>query len=279
MARLSLRYGGAMLSGLRFLIASPFVIALMLITGGLNDLERSTMGTVTAIVLSACIGYGIGDTVYVRALPRVGLQRLAPTATALWVGLSAIGGVVLFDEPASWWLALGGAGVVIGTYLVVAARSRGIAIGSGEGHLGTIPTVGVVVSVASAWAVATLLLAAGQGEMDALAIAALRIPAGGMTIAFVLMVSSRGEVLRHLPSRADLPLVLGLGVLGTAVGSLLYIFAITEAGVARSTILNSTSPLMVVPLAMYFLGERPTALTAIGTAVCLAGTLLVVALG
>ena len=279
MARLSTRYGGAMLSGLRFLIASPFVLVLMVATGGLGDLQRSTPGAVAAIVVSAGVGYGIGDTVYVRALPRVGLQRLAPTATALWVGLSAIGGVLLFEEQASWWLALGGAGVVLGTYLVVAARSRGISIESGAGHLGTPATVGVVVMVASAWAAATLLLAAGQGQMNALSIAAVRIPAGGLTIAFVLLASSRGEVLRRLPSRPDLPLVLALGVLGTAVGSLLYIYGITEAGVARSTILNSTSPLIVVPLSMYFLGERPTALTAIGTAVCLAGTLLVVALG
>ncbi len=279
MARLAENYSGAVLSALRFLIASPFVIALMLATGGLDDLARSAPITVAAIVLSACIGYGIGDTAYVRALPRVGLQRLAPTATALWVGLSAVGGVLLFDERMSWGLAFGGVAVVLGTYLVVAARSRDTVIGTQGAHVGALATVAVVATVASAWAIATLLLAAGQGDLEAIAIAAVRIPSGGLVIALVLVVTSRGEVLTRLPSRADLPLVLALGVLGTALGSVLYIFAITEAGVARSTILNSTSPLMVVPLAMCFLKERPTALVAVGTMVCLVGTLLVVAFG
>ena len=72
---------------------------------------------------------------------------------------------------------------------------------------------------------------------------------------------------------------LGLAVGGTAVGSVLYIYAVTTAGAARAVILNSTSPLMVVPLSMYFLKERPTPAVVLGTAFCLAGTLMVIALG
>lgn len=44
-------------------------------------------------------------------------------------------------------------------------------------------------------------------------------------------------------------------------------------------ILNSTSPLMVVPLSMYFLGERPTRLIGAGTALCVLGTLVLMAFG
>ena len=44
-------------------------------------------------------------------------------------------------------------------------------------------------------------------------------------------------------------------------------------------ILNSTSPLMVVPLSMLFLGERPTPRVGLGTVFCLAGTMIVVAAG
>ncbi len=279
MARLSARYGGAVLSSLRFLIASPLVIALMLVTGSGSQLTEAAPRTLGLIALSACIGYGIGDTAYIQALPRVGLQRMAPTTTALWVALSAGGGVLLLDEPAGWALVAGGVAVVAGTYLIVAARAGAMPGPNDLERLGTLPTLGVLIAVASAWAAATLLLAGGRGDLGAFAVSAVRIPAGGLVIAVTAIAASRGAVFRRLPSAADLPLVLALGVGGTAVGSVLYIYAVAEAGAARAVILNSTSPLMVVPLSMYFLGERPTALVGAGTALCVLGTLLVIALG
>lgn len=279
MARLSLRYSGAVISGMRFLIASPFVIGLMLLAGSPGQLAEASWSTIGAIVASACIGYGVGDTMYVSSLPLVGLQRLSPTATELWVAMSAAGGVLLLHEPASWVLILGGAAVVLGVYLVVAGRVQLVPTANGTRQLGTVATINVLLLVSGCWSIATLLLAAGRGNLDALAIGAIRIPAGGITIAVAATIASRGAVLRHFPTRDDFPLLAAIGIGGTAVGSLLYIYAIAEAGVARATILNSTSPLMVVPLSMAFLGERPTALVGLGTAVCLIGTLLVVAYG
>lgn len=279
MARLSARYGGAVLSGMRFLIASPFVIALLLVTGGVEELRSAPAPVLLAIIASACIGYGIGDTMYVRALPRVGLQRMSPTATALWVAMSATGGVLLLDEPAGWDLVLGGGAVVIGTYLVVTGQVRTLPDPDGPQRLGPLATVSVLLVVSGAWAAATLLLAGGRGDLGPVATGALRIPSGGLVIALVATAATRGEVLHRLPSRRDLPLVFALGLIGTAVGSLLYIYALAEAGAARAVILNSTSPLMVVPLSILFLGERPTRLVGLGTAFCLAGTLIVVAAG
>ncbi len=279
MARLSLRYGGAVLSGLRFLIASPIVIGLMLVTDGAHELAEASHWTILVIALSACVGYGIGDTVYVQVLPRVGLQRMAPTTTALFVALSASGGVLLLKEPVGWSLVLGGLLVVAGTYVIIAARSEAVPDPSGPQRLGPVSTVGVLLLVSGAWATATLLLAGGRGDLGAFAVSSVRIPAGGLTIALVATLASRGAVLHRLPTKADLPLVLALGVGGTAIGSVLYIYAVAEAGAARAVILNSTSPLMVVPLSMYLLGERPTPLVGAGTALCLLGTLLVIAIG
>lgn len=277
MARLSTRYGGAVLSGLRFLIASPLVIALMLATGGASELTDAAPRAIGAIALSAAIGYGIGDTTYVQALPRVGLQRMAPTTTALFVASSAIGGVLLLDEPAGWALLAGGAGVVAGTYLIVRARVERLPEPGAPRRLGLATTALVLAVVAGCWTTATLLLAGGRGDLSALPISAVRIPAGGLTIALGATIASRGAVVRRLPSKADLPLMLAMGLGGTAIGSVLYIYGVTEAGAARAVILNSTSPLMVVPLSMYLLGERPTRLIGIGTALCVLGTLVLVA--
>lgn len=278
MAQLSARYAGAILSGLRFLIAAPLVVGLMLLTGGAAELARAEPHTIALVALSACVGYGIGDTIFVQALPRIGLQRMAPTTTALFVALSAIGGVFLLDEPAGWALAAGGCAVVAGTYLVVAARVETVGEVASP-NAGLLPTIAVLLAVAGAWAAATLLLAGGRGDLGALAAGAVRIPAGGLTIALVATAVYRGRIVQRLPAASDMPLMLALGVGGTAVGSVLYIYAVAEAGAARAVILNSTSPLMVVPLSMYFLQERPTRAIGLGTALCLAGTLAVIAFG
>jgi drug/metabolite transporter (DMT)-like permease len=276
MAQLSVRYRGAVLSGLRFLIASPCIIALALITGSLAGIGQAPWTAIAAVVGSAVIGYGIGDTTYVAALPRVGLQRMAPTSTALWVALSAAGGALVFGEALHPALLVGGAAVIAGTYLVIRGRSGQVRPGTVSRAPGALATLVLIVAVAGAWTVATLLLAFGRGSLGAVATAAMRIPIGALAVAAISTVTHKNPALRSWPMRADVPLLLAIGILGTAVGTLLYIYSVGVIGVARATILNSTSPLMVVPLSMLFLGERLTLLVGAGTALCVVGTLVVI---
>ncbi len=279
LASLGAKYGGAVLSGLRFLIAAPFAIVLLFATGEDAAVRAAPAAVILAIIGSAVVNYLIGDTMYVRALPRVGLQRMSPTATALWVAFSTVGGILILGEPAGIDLLLGGGTVIIGIYLVVSGQVTRLADASGPSRLGPLPTLAIVAAVAGSWAASTLLIAGGRGDLGAIAVNAIRIPAGGLMIATVATIATRGKVLRRLPERRDLPLVLGVGVLGTALGSLAYVYAVAEAGAARAVILNATSPLMVVPLSMGFLGERLTERIAVGTVFCLVGTLIVVATG
>jgi drug/metabolite transporter (DMT)-like permease len=67
-----------------------------------------------------------------------------------------------------------------------------------------------------------------------------------------------------------------IGIASTLLGSLLYVYAVGEAGAARTTILNAASPMMALPLSILFLKEPFTRSIAIGTAICVAGILLVV---
>lgn len=277
LARLGTKYNGAMLSGLRFLIASPVVIALLFIAGDANVLWYAPLTAILAVVASACMNYAIADTMYVRALPRIGLQRMSPPVTGLWVALSTLGGVLILGERASVNLLVGGSLVVAGTYLIVAGRIEGVPDTTAPDRPGPIATLLTMLAVAGGWATSTLLIAGGRGSLDPIAVTALRVPVGGLLIALVLTATTRGDVFRRLPEPRDLPLIFAIGIVGTALGGLAYIYAVAEAGAARAVILNATSPLMVVPLSMLFLGERPSARVGLGTVCCLAGTLIVVA--
>ena len=92
-----------------------------------------------------------------------------------------------------------------------------------------------------------------------------------------MSVATRGAILRRLPQGRDLALITAVGILGTGMGSVLYIFAVAEAGAARAVILNSISPLIALPLSMLVLRERPTGRIGAGTLLCVAGTFIVLA--
>jgi drug/metabolite transporter (DMT)-like permease len=64
------------------------------------------------------------------------------------------------------------------------------------------------------------------------------------------------------------------GVAGTGFGSLLYIYAIQEAGAGRTAVLSALSPLFALPLSAIFLKEPITRWVAVGTVIAVAGILL-----
>jgi drug/metabolite transporter (DMT)-like permease len=273
LARLAGRYDAPILSALRLLIATPLLV-FILIAGGLPRTFDATSLPVYAMVASGLVGYGVGDTAYIRVIARVGVQRLAPTTTAVWVGFSAIGGILLLHEPATWTLLAGGVAIVAGCFLIVRRAVDPLAVVL-PGAWGPARTAAAIVLVAAAWTAATLLLAGSRGDLSAALAGALRIPAGGLAIAFVFTASHRGRVREHLPRGRDLALIAAVGIVGTGIGSWLYIYAVGEAGAARAVLLNATSPVMTLPLAMLVLREPLRRNVAVGATLCIAGTLVV----
>jgi drug/metabolite transporter (DMT)-like permease len=100
-------------------------------------------------------------------------------------------------------------------------------------------------------------------------IAALRFMLGAATLFGILAV--RGGV--RFPPRGDFPIIISVGLLQMLANSTLVIFALRFVPPGRSSVLGYTTPLWVIPLAM-FLGERPTARTLGGTFLGLAGMAL-----
>ena len=274
LARLSGRYDAPVLSSLRLLFATPLLLVFF-VAGpeGTAPPDLSSL-PVLAMVASGLVGYGIGDTTYIRTMSRVRIQRVAPTTTAAWVGISAVGGIIFLGEPAAWSLAVGGAAIVAGCWLIVAKKARETLAAALPGEWGPRRTMLAILVVATAWAAATLLLAAGRGTLTAAAAALVRIPAGGLMLAAVALTTKPGGVVRRVPNGRDLALIAVVGLLGTGLGSWLYIYAVGEAGAARAVILNATSPLAALPLAVIFLGERLTRRVVAGTLLCVAGTVV-----
>lgn len=306
LASLSGRTAPAVLSALRLAFGSFVLLAMLFVTGAAGELRDAGALVFLGLIGSGLLGYAAGDTLYIRALAKVGIQRAFPVVQALFIVLSVLGGIILLDESAGIGLAIGAALVGIGIYLVVtrtavevAGKPVEVAPGGVEaasappavdpsmaepaprrdgwqkrilaGGYWMLPVVGLL------WAAATILLAKSRGDLGAIAAGTLRTPAGAIGLLVFTGMFQRTALTVPFRSFNHIGAIAAAGIFGTALGSLLYVYAVIHAGAARTVVLNATAPLMAVPLAILFLGERFSQRIAVGTVLCVAGVIFVVA--
>lgn len=260
----------------RLTVASPFVALLALTSGQLPALDGAGAEALAAITGSGVLAYAVGDTVYIRALGRYGMAAVFPASMSSFVGLTVLGGTVLLGERVGVGLVLGGLAIVTGVWVLSGDGGRG-ARGTGRGG-GVGGMVAATVATAALWAAATLWLTWGQEGLPPLAVGAIRAPAGAVALAAVALAADRRRGAALLRRGRLLVAAGAAGLLGTGIGSVLYVVALQTAGAARTALLSATSPMWGIPVAAVALGERPTRRTLVGTVLAAGGVALVVVL-
>ncbi|MXZ45425.1 MAG: DMT family transporter [Chloroflexi bacterium] len=297
-ASLSGRLPAVGLSALQTSFASIVLISAMVLSGQLDDLLRADVITLLAVAGSGVVGFAIGEPVYVRTLAIVGMQRTYPVTIGLFILFTTAGGVLILGERLTLGLVAGGSVILAGAYLIVSSRER---TSPQAGHPAPSPGVGgwgrpgtalapiavrrtfrdfegyaLLVTVPILWTVASLWVAGARGDLGAVPLAGLRVPVGAfLLMAFVSM--ARPQELRTVVARRrDVLTIAGASLAGISAGSLLYVYALIEAGAARSAILSASSPLFAIPLALIFLHEQLTPQILLGTTLSVTGIIIVV---
>ena len=251
------------------LIVLPFVI----MSGGFDAM---TVAVAVAVIGSALVGHSLGDTLYVFSLNALGLTRAFTISLGLFVFLTYALGIVFLGDAITLAEVIGSLLVLVGVYLVALRGRRGgapAATPAGSGNLKQgLALVGITALI---WAVATVWLGDAVEGQNAVAVTALRLPASALVVGFVAGAMPRSSVRRWQISRWDHGALFLAGVAGTGVGSLLWIYAVQEAGVGRAAVASAISPLFAVPLGAIFLGERLTLWLVAGVAVAVAGIILI----
>ena len=103
----------------------------------------------------------------------------------------------------------------------------------------------------------------------------MRLPAAAGLLVVAASVVPRTSVRRRAISRWDHGALLFAGLIGTGIGSLLFIYAVQEAGAGRAAVATAVSPLFAVPLGAIFLGEGMSLWVLVGAAVAAAGIILI----
>lgn len=245
----------------------PLVVAIYL-GGGVGPLPGAG---VALLVLSGVLSLGIGDTLYVTSLPLIGVSRAHPISICLFPLFTFVLAVAWLGETLSP-LTLWGSSLIIGGVVLVVLSGRaknnpGAKEGIGRG-------VGLVVVAAGLWAVGFALLKLGAEGINPAVAGFIRLSGASLFLLMVLRVRQKplGAKGWGRPVWAGMAWT-GLGASLSA--GVLIVMAVNYVGIARVSVLTSTSPLFALPLAVFFLGERVGWRTAVGTALAIGGTWLV----
>jgi len=243
----------------------------VLLTGGAWP-AGATVGQWVWLGASGLLGLTLGDTAFFAALVRLGPRR----ALLLWAlvpPLTAVLGFVFLGEPLTVRMLLAIGVTMAGVTWVVIERSPGLA--SRPPHLAVGIALGAV--AAACQAVGSIMVKQADHDLSALDVSILRLVAGSTGLTLQVALERKGvEVRRMIDDRRLGGHVFVATLVGTYLGIWLSIYGLqnTYAGIAAT--LQSTSPLFVLPLAVFVLGERLSARAIVGAFVAVVGVAVLV---
>lgn len=269
------RFKPVVMSAIRSSTASLFLVGLLVTVAGVAQMREMTIITGLSMAGSGILGQALGDTLYINALGLLGVTRSFPITNSAYPFLTFLFAIFLLGEDVTWTLPIGGALIVAGITWVVVEQRRAAASGGTSAELAR--GVAFALAAALAWSLATVLLRGQQNNLDAIGAASLRIPAASLAVIATIGVTRGGggeRPLRPVTARG-VAIVAAAGLLGTGIGSVLFIYAVESLGAARTAFLTTSAPVFALPMGVLFLSERLTARTVAGTALTIAGIWLV----
>ncbi len=253
----------------RCVVSTAFFWSLLPFYGGLRAVASIPPGQWLWLALSVIMLLIVGDLLYFRSLGLAGVSWAMPVASInpLWAVVFA---ALFIDEPLSWSLAAGAVLVIAGVLLVSRSTNNGEAVDPRRQRLGLM----LALLASLSWGIGQVVLKPATAGIDTVVANSVRQPFGLLVMLGLNLARGQWGELRRLDRRSWL--IIGVASLvGTGVGSLLFIMSIQLAGAGRTAVLTSTTPLMAIPFAMFLLRERPGRRTLFGTLLATAGIALV----
>jgi drug/metabolite transporter (DMT)-like permease len=264
-----------MMSAIRSLTASVFLVAMLAFTDGWAQFAEASAITIISMMGSGVAGQAVGDTLYINGLGILGVNRSFPITNSAYPFLTFLLAVLLLGEEVTWTLPIGGALIVAGIIWIVLEQHRAEA--SQAVRVDVLRGVMFAVAAAAAWATATVWLRGQQGDLDAIGAACLRIPAASAAVWFTIAITRNrfGQTPVRKITPAGISIIALAGLVGTGLGSVLFIYAVEDIGAARTAFLTTSAPLFALPMGFLFLSERLTPRILMGTFATIAGIWLV----
>lgn len=255
---------------IRCVLSTAFFWALLPFFGGIEAVAAIPAGNWLWLVLSVVLLLIVGDLFYFRSLKMAGVSWAMPVASTnpLFAVLFA---ALFLDEPLSWDLLAGAVLVVAGIIVISRSSAPAEPIDRRRRKIG----LALALITSLAWGIGQVVLKPATAGIHSVVANSIRQPLGTLVMLSLALGRGRWADVRQLDRRSWL--IIGVAsVVGTGLGSLLFVQAIQMVGSGRTAVLTSTSPLLALPFSMLWLHERPGRWTLAGTALAVAGIALVV---
>ncbi|MBI4297471.1 MAG: DMT family transporter [Chloroflexi bacterium] len=270
------KLGAIGLTGWLFAFASVPFLVLLFATSKARELWQITLLWLLLLLAAAIVGRVLGDLLWVKSLQAAGVSRSLPASVSSYPLFTIFLAVLFLDEAMSYVMAIGGILVMVGIYLV-AHPPRHAEAEPPQGKPALVK-VGVSLAVLAGllWAVETIILKRGLERFHPITISIVELPIAAAALLLIAGMRGGGMSLRKYGGKG-IAAIAAAAALGVVMGGLLFLFAVSRAGAAKTAILASTSPLFGLPLAFLILREPLTRKVAVGTASCLLGIFLLMA--
>ena len=258
------------LNTIRLWVGSLLLLMIIGISGRAGALINTPLVPFLLVASSGVIAMAVGDTLYMKSLSLIDASKAFTIAQCSFPIMATIVAVVVLGEAFTWLTAAGAVLVVCGIYLIAAKDKRTpdlIPTQTGAPH-----GVAFALAAATAWTAATISIKIGTVAMDAIVAAGIRIPVAATVLTLLMCSRRQGTVIRppkHEPR--TLAMVVVAGVLTYGVAAVGYVTAIQMIGAAKTVLVTTTAPILVLPFSIIFLKERPGGTTVAGVLSCIVG--------
>ena len=267
------------INAIRCGVAGIFFWLLVPFDAPLHGLTQVTLAQWGLFGVSLTLGIGLGDTLYLAAIKDLGVSRTMALAGVFPLA-AVFFEVLIFDQDVDYRLFMGAILVTAGIIFISlskrsSTKKEPVTItGSVEEEYVDSSRLGIgmilALSAALLWGLSTVLLKQAISHMTAIQANALRLP--------IVTVMLYMVWLRRLPKsglaalkRTTWIIVLGSGVIGMGIGSLMFLSALQHSSAARVVTLTASSPLFGMILAALFLKEPINRYVVVGMFFCIAG--------
>lgn len=271
MRAVATRVPATVINGLRCSIAAVVLSFLLTLTGNIQHVGELSQTAIVAIVGSGILGQAVGDAIFVASAKVLGASRALPIAGISPLLTVALAIAFLGEQLPP--LALLGALLVVGGVYFLATPVSPFRQMRKFGGVADKRGVLLALAAAACWSFSTLVLRNGLEGVDLAAANLLRLLVATISLAGIEMVHGGFHPPKGL-DRRTVAIMLPAGTL-SAFSSLAYMASVYYAGAAKASVINATSPLFGLPLALVFLHERITRRVALGTVMSVLGIWLV----
>lgn len=270
---LSGRFHPLVLNQIRCLAAASLFAVFLAATGGFSLPGQLPLRSVITIIAGTFVGVGIGESLFVLSLRHMDISRAYPISSCAYPLITVAIAFFTLKERLSAMTLVGIFLVLAGIYFVAFPSGPllvRLSVHSSKERRGLFLLLLTII----AWGVSVVGIKLGAQGLDMPLANFIRF-SGTAVLLIPLTVIPWLRFRQNNSGWRNLGLAGFNGFLSFGIGAIFFLLALRETGAGMTSVLSSTSPLFLVPMAVLFLKEKVTPKLVVGVIMSVMGVCLV----